>query len=100
MNDFNKAFTEDRRLVILRLLADAPGFSANGSIIHTAIGPFGHRVSRDQVRTDLAWLEEQSLIKVEVVGDDLHVAALTPRGLDIAQGGATMPGVKRPSPGA
>ena len=99
MNDFAKTFTEDRRLVILRLLSESPNYSANGSIIHTALGQFGHNVSRDQVRTDLAWLKEQELVGVEVVGDQLHVATLTQRGLDVAQGRATVPGIKRPSPG-
>ena len=97
MSGYLEHLTEDRRLVILRLLKEAPGYSANGSVLHTALARFGHRVSRDQVRGDLAWLEEQGLVKSETI-DALYVATIVQRGLDVAAGDATVPGVKRPSP--
>jgi len=95
---FAHHLTEDRRLVILRLLAEAPGYSANESILHSAIQGFGHSVSRDMVRTDLAWLQEQELLTTEDLAS-IRVATLTQRGLDVSAARATVPGVKRPSPG-
>jgi len=97
--NFGDVLAEDRRLVILRLLDQAPGYSANDSILCSALDGFGHRCSRDQVRTDLAWLAEQQLLTVEQVGaGKVHVATLTGRGGDVANGRANVPGVKRPSP--
>jgi Fe2+ or Zn2+ uptake regulation protein len=89
--------TEDIRLVILRFLAEDAGFDLNESIIHSALGTLGHNVSRDRVRVELAWLAEQGLVTVhEVVS--VQIATLTGRGLDVAEGRALVPGVKRPGP--
>lgn len=51
----------DQRLVILRSLVEC-GDSANESILQTCLQTYGHRVSRDTVRTLLAWLREQGLV--------------------------------------
>lgn len=97
--NFAEQVAEDRRLVILRLLDQAPGCAANDSILHSGLDHVGHRCSRDQVKTDLAWLAEQGLVRVERLdGDHIVIAALTDRGLDVQAGRATVPGVKRPSP--
>lgn len=98
MSGFNRFMTEDRRLVTLRLLCDAPGYTANESVLETALEGMGHIVSRDTVRADLSWLGEQELIALETVGQRIFVATITKRGEDVAQGHATHPGVKRPSP--
>lgn len=95
---FSEHLTEDRRLVILRLLRQSPGYSANDSLIDHGLGHLGHNVSRDLVRAELAWLEEQGLAATELVGH-VVVARLTVRGEDVATGQATHPGVKRPGPG-
>ncbi|MGD9638372.1 MAG: ArsR family transcriptional regulator [Alphaproteobacteria bacterium] len=70
----------------------------NDSILQTALNQVGHNVSRDVLRSELAWLEEQGLVKVEVVLDHIHVAELTTRGLDVAEGRSKIPGIKRPGP--
>lgn len=98
MSGFVNFLTEDRRLVILRLLETAPGYRLNESVIETALEGVGHTVSRDTVRGDLAWLGEQGLITVETVAERIMVATITKRGEDVAFGHATHPGVKRPSP--
>lgn len=85
------------RLILLRAMEEAPGYSLNESILHTVVGRFGHNVSRDLIKTELAWLREQGLISTEtVVG--YYVATLTTRGADVATGRSTIPGVERPSP--
>lgn len=94
---YRQRLTEDRRLVLLRLLRQVQGYSANSSILQDALEAYGHRVSRDQVHTDLAWLAEQELVTVEEIAS-VQVAKLTGRGDDVATGVSTVPGVKRPRP--
>ena len=96
---YQNLLTEDQRLVILRILNEMPGHQANDSILQTILGSYGHNISRDAVRTRLNWLAEQELITVEDI-TGIQVATLTGRGADVANGHATQPGVKRPSPKA
>ena len=99
MSSFAELVTGDIRLVILRCLNEDAGYYLNESMLQAMLEALGHNVSRDRVRTELAWLAEQGLITVtEVVG--VQVATLTQRGADAATGRATVPGVKRPRPGA
>lgn len=88
---------EHQRLVILRLLSEDAGYDLNESILHDGVNRLGLDISRDGLRTQLAWLEEQGLINLSLVGS-IRVAKLTERGLDVANGRATVPGIKRPSP--
>lgn len=99
MTDYAEMLAEDRRLVILRLLENSGGYRANEYLLHTALPSFGHDVSQDRLRADLAWLEEQSLVHVDEQGD-VRVATATQRGVDVALGHARVPGVKRPRPEA
>ena len=85
---------QDRRLVMLRTLVDIGG-EANESILQDCLDAYGHRVSRDQVRTHINWLAEQGLVTNEPVGS-YFVASLTGRGQDVAEGRSTVPGVKKP----
>jgi len=94
---FKDLMTEDIRLVILRTLAETNGYSCNESIIHSILAKFGHKCSRDQVKVQLAWLQEQGLVSLDEVAD-IYVATITGRGVDVASGLATVPGVKRPHP--
>ncbi len=84
-----QSIEERRRRVILHILDAA---RANESILQTALDRVGLATSRDGVRTSLSWLAEQGLVHVEDV-DGLTVAALTRRGLDVAEGRARVPGV-------
>ena len=97
MGEFAELLTADIRLVILRALAEDLGYSHNESILHAVAKKFGHNVTRDVIRTQLAWLQEQSLVTLETVGD-IYVATITQRGVDVAGGAGSCPGVKRPSP--
>jgi len=87
------------RLTMLRMLAGAPGYRANSSILHSAAHEFGITASRDRIRTELAWLAEQGLTTNDDVGA-IVVVTLTDRGLDVAEGRAVQPGVQRPAPGS
>lgn len=89
---------QDRRLVIVRVLNEMPGYEANDSIINSALDAYGHNVSRDLVLSELHWLQEQGLLNLRDLAGT-QVARITQRGIDVAKGQATHPGVKRPRPG-
>ena len=93
--DFSTHLTEDRRLVVLRVLAESSGYTANEYILKQMLEQFGHVVSSDRVRTDLAWMHEQQLLTVSQVAY-VHIARITARGQDVAAGRTVVPGVKRP----
>ncbi|MEN9533724.1 MAG: hypothetical protein RIQ83_2948 [Pseudomonadota bacterium] len=84
-----------QRLVILRSLLDIGG-AANESILNDCLDQLGTgRVTRDRVKTLLAWLEEQGLVRIERLAT-VQVAHLTGRGQDVAEGRAVVPGIKKP----
>ena len=93
--DFATHLSHDRRLVILRLLAEMQLYRANSSVLAAALERFGHASTRDQVKTELHWLAEQALVTLEDLGPVI-VATATERGMDVASGRATVPGVARP----
>lgn len=95
MTKFAHFLAEDRRLVILRVLADLPAYRANSYVLNTLLTQWGHSTSSDQVKTDLRWLEEQGLLAIEAA-ESVLIATLTERGADVAAGRAIVPGVKRP----
>jgi hypothetical protein len=94
-----KLATEDRRLVILRLLRAVPGYSLNTIVLGQAVREQGHEGTFDVIRTDGAWLAEQGLVTIKEPAPDLMVLSLTTRGKDVASGAAHVPGVKVPEPG-
>lgn len=96
-SDFLTLQREDRRLVLLRLLAESDGYEAGHYLLHMALPGFGHSASEDVIKADLAWLTEQGLTSTREVGG-VVVAQLTSRGEDVAAGRARHPGVKRPRP--
>ena len=84
----------DRRLNILKALAETTGFGANATLIGRFLASIGHDVSHDLLQGELGWLAEQGFIGIE--GD---VSRLTRRGADVAAGRASHPGVRRLMPG-
>lgn len=83
------------RRLILDTLAAAGGYEASPDLLHMVLDGQLTRLSRDQLRTHLAWLAEQGLIRLESVGG-LELARLTSRGQDVAADRAQVPGVARP----
>jgi hypothetical protein len=100
MKTFTDRLREDRRLVLLRLLSEQPGYRANSSNLHAGHSTLGIAASRDDVTTDLHWLRDQSLVVLEPVPEvpELLIASITARGDDVANGVAIVPGVRRPGP--
>ncbi|PWG62845.1 VpaChn25_0724 family phage protein [Spiribacter halobius] len=95
---FSEHAARDQRLVILQALEEDAGYSHNEHVLRSVLRAFGHAVSRDALRSQLAWLAEQGLIELEE-SSGVQVASLTPRGEDVATGAARVPGVARPRPG-
>jgi hypothetical protein len=95
----NKLITEDRRLVILRLLHAVADYSLNSVVLSQAMHELGHAVSYDVLKSEVAWLAEQGLLRFSEPSQDMYVLTLTQRGKDVAIGSTKVPGVKLPEPG-
>lgn len=95
---YTDAVTEDRRLLILRALSQANGYTASARLLNSFLKSFGQNVSHDLVVGELAWLAEQRLVELRLETSE-SIATLTVRGLDVVSGAAKVPGVRRPMPG-
>ncbi|WIX34948.1 ArsR family transcriptional regulator [Salinicola sp. JS01] len=92
--------TESRRLAILRILARRNQYTTNEySLNDELVGAYAHRVSRDRLRADLSWLEEQGLVITQAPRAG-WIVTLTSRGHDVANGLARVPGIAQPLPEA
>ena len=94
---FAEVLAEDRRLVILRSLAEVPGCLLNEAVLRTALEHFGHKPGRDLVRADIQFLVEHRLVRIEVLrpaSGELWLIHLEPAGEDVANGRHHV-GVKR-----
>ena len=94
---FSQIVAEDRRLAILRILEGSAEYRANLYLLQRMLAEQGHSTSLDTINTDLAWLAEQGLLELETVGG-VGIPQLVARGIDVACGRATVPGVARPMP--
>lgn len=86
-----------RRLAILRHLEHCTDYTSNASILTDVLDGVGVTSSRDQVITELAWLQENGFVTLEDKGDFVITEA-TARGVEIARGRTTHPDIQRPSP--
>jgi hypothetical protein len=102
MTSFAERVAQDRRSLILRILAAAEGHALNEDILVREMQRLrAGVVSRDDMRGLLGWLERQALVTVERLPDapgaegDLWTAIATRQGRDVARG-AAWPGVATP----
>ena len=86
------------RLAILRELMDAPEYSLASTMLRDLVAAKGQVTTHDQVKTEILWLSEQGLVEQQQLANVI-AATITERGLDVAAGRATTPGVRRPLPG-
>lgn len=99
MSNYAETLKQHARLTILRLLDEAPKYTSNVSMLTQLMHPYGITYTRDQVTGEVYWLKEQGFVEIEDHNGFLIVTATT-RGIEIAHGIATHPGVQRPRPGA
>lgn len=97
MSDYAAERQRHVRLAILRHLEGSSEYTSNSSILADVLRGVGLPSSRDQVAGECAWLAEQGLALVTGTGDFVVVTAML-RGVEVAQGIATHPGVQRPRP--
>ena len=89
--------TEQRRLAILRHLEALAQFTSNDAILADVLRGIGIATTGDQLRSALAWLQEQDLVRLDEK-DDFLLVEITGRGAEAARGEARIPGVARPRP--
>ena len=89
--------TENRRLHILKCLKSTGDYRLSDLLLHDMLKRIGMGVSLSVVRGDLAWLEQQSLLSIQSIGD-LNIALLRNEGVDVAEGVSSVPGIARPRP--
>lgn len=97
MASYQKMVTEDLRRLLLTLLAKDSDYAINDNILQSALATYSHSVSKDDLCTQLDWLETNRLIDVEHVFD-IRIAKLTDKGLEVANGQAYVEGVRRAKP--
>ena len=98
--NYPDVFTQNARLIILRELAETNGYTSNDSVLQMVLERWGQKLSRDRVRTELAWLADQCLVSLVPLGESgAQRVTLKERGLDVATGATTVPGVQRRGPG-
>lgn len=88
---------EHVRLAILETLGVAGAYRLHEYLLLERVRALGLGTTRDALRGELAWLAEQGLINQDTI-EGAAIAALTDRGLDVAEGLAVVPGVSRPRP--
>jgi hypothetical protein len=95
---YEKTLAKHRRLSILRHLEGCSEYTSNASILADVLAGVGVKSTRSQITTELAWLRENGFIEY---GDraDFIVVTATQSGMEIAQGAARHPEIKRPRPG-
>lgn len=84
-----------KRLAILRHLAECSEYTSNASILGDVLRGVGLVASRDQIVTELTWLQDQSMI-IMTDHQDFVVATATQDGVEVARGVTTHPGIQRP----
>jgi DNA-binding MarR family transcriptional regulator len=90
----------DRRLALLRLIAEDGGQSNDGALL-TAMRMIGQRVNLDQaaVRQLLKDLAERDCVTIELARDTIMVAKITERGRMAIAGDVSIGGVASPHQG-
>ena len=96
---FDEHLIKDARLVILRELAKQTDGRLNETLLAHALDTFGHRRSRDWLRTQLRQMAEVGAIRIDEAGPIL-VATLTVGGQNHLERRMIIEGIAQPSLGA
>ena len=82
---------EMMRFVMLRLVNGASR-NTNSSILSMQLNGAGYSNTRDQVKSEIRWLEQQGLLDVEEV-ESVLIVSITERGEDVANGLSKVDGI-------
>lgn len=94
---YAERIAQQQRLLLLQALQQDNDYTVSDLMLQAWLDECGMALSRDKLRTELQWLMDQGVLELECSGA-LYIAKLTGRGLDIAEGRATNPGIARPRP--
>ncbi|RZF83721.1 hypothetical protein EXT46_05355 [Pseudoalteromonas sp. CO325X] len=94
----NKVMAEHQRISILISLKESPDYGANTSMLADVLQSYGLGCSRDQLKTQLNWLEQNGYVIIERLSENTWVVKVTHAGIDVAEGRSIVPGIKRPAP--
>jgi hypothetical protein len=97
--DFADFEAEQRRLMILQILAKDSDYEVNEDMLLAALEAVGLAVSAEDLRNDLYTLKMEVCIMVREVGS-LWIIKLTKRGHDVSRGLISAQGVAKPRPGS
>jgi len=97
MADYESFLAADARLTVLKELSQQTDGRLNEALLVRVLDAFGHRRSREWVRTQLRKLDELGAVTLSDVGTVL-VAEITRAGLDHVERRAVIEGVAKPSP--
>lgn len=97
MNNYEQRLTEDARLIILRALADDNSGTLNEVILAAELDRFGHRRSRNWVRTQMEALRELGAVGMSEAGS-VKIATISKLGQAHVERREVIDGVARPSP--
>lgn len=97
MTSYAEDVNRHRRLAVLRHLAEVPEYVSNASILQDVLTRLGLPLSYDALLTELMWLREQGFVGFDPDASFIVVTG-TRRGVDLARGLASHPGVQRPRP--
>lgn len=89
---------EELRLKILIILFLSAGYEANQEVLIRELKKRGIVINRDQLKIELAWLDEQADLIVDRDVGGVHIALLNGDGLEVVEGSRTVPGIRRPRP--
>ncbi|MBD1584805.1 VpaChn25_0724 family phage protein [Pseudoalteromonas sp. S16_S37] len=89
---------EHQRITILIALKDSADYGANTSMLADVLARYALGCSRDQLKTQLNWLEQNSYVTLDKLTENTWVARITQNGIDVAEGKSIVPGIKRPAP--
>lgn len=94
--DYDKFMQESLRLNILLILQDIPQGSTTDAIIESmAYKLYGHDKNMPRLRNNLNWLNERSLIIVDIISADCFKASITKLGERVAKGIEYFPEIKK-----
>lgn len=93
---YNDYVTEDRRLVILRILRGLESRRANHYVLRTALAEHGYHELPTTIYNDLRWLAGQGLVDIEDLAGGIRLATVTALGEQTAEGLVRMAGVAAP----
>lgn len=98
MRAYSERVAEERRLVMLSILADMPERRLNLGTLYNELDALAVPCTVADLRADAEWLASQRLVERSEILKGVTVLTLTAEGGEVAKGKRLHPGVMRPGP--